>query len=293
VVSALNFRDSLRQGTVQEAAHRLIGGGIEAATRRVEERLMNEWEAGCEAGGEANGDGEMAAICLVVKRIREGAAGTTVRGVARSLETALWRVGRLHLRRSPRWRLVLRALERRLGATPLEQRIVALGDIKDIVKTIKKTSLRAAGVLMLYTAMRYTSVKGMRVGDLTLEKGGASYACVVRHTKAKALRSAQKYLIPVNDETEVLEMFATPPPHGREWSARALLLKLPTAWPGRAIGVGARDIRRGVVNHLIEQGENPGDVASWVGHTLETQASSYRVAMTGTERAFGAALERA
>ena len=141
-------------------------------------------------------------------------------------------------------------------------------------------------MIMMYTATRYASVVALRVGDL--QRDAAGYTLVIRRSKTRALRATQRFVIPANADTAVLASWATTPTSPGEWSSRKNMLALPARWPGQAIGVGARQIRRAVINHLIAQDLDPAAIAHWTGHALTTQATTYRVKPTATERRMAA-----
>ena len=88
-MSRLSFREQLRRGTLAEAAELLIRSGIEENTRTSEHRLITEWRRWFDGVK----DQETAAIYMITMRVRDGKAGTTVRGTVRALENALWRAG--------------------------------------------------------------------------------------------------------------------------------------------------------------------------------------------------------
>ena len=228
-----------------------------------------------------------AAMSIILEDLRRGLAATTLLGRMRDLEAVLWQHMIAKLRDEPEWVGTRRTLARSLGAAPLPKPTLPWPEMQSRARRLDPAR-RIAAALMIATAARYATVVAMRVGDLLcLGRNGPMWA-VLRHDKVRSPAYAYTYAIPPRSWIErLLAPLAISPAKLRatwgrvQWVDRPRLTPFPQRWEkggprARDAPLEARVVRRAVIARLLEAGNQPTFVASWVGHSLLTQRGVYR-----------------
>ena len=281
----------MRNGNEDEAVEWLVRGGLLPVTRR---RESDAWQA-VMARPEARRDPVYAALKVLAHALRQGYRGSTVAGLARTLQHAAYRRGVVGFAEDPRWAGAKRTLARAIGAGKAPVETPDWDVLMQRFRRLRNPAYRAAAALMLSTGLRYRTVREARASAVVDTPQGVEFTA--RFDKCMPLDVPRRFAIVEPCFVDALRHYTLDPQTATgleraypDHRCMPRLLALPKSWPATRTGLSATAIRRAVERELLRSGADPQQVAHFVGHTLRAQEGHYRVEVAPNDRRFALAL---
>ena len=284
-------RLEMQGACLEEAVDRLILGGVTELTLRREHRA---WQEVREQPGYKR-DIVRAALRVLARALRRGLRGSTVAGIARTIECAAYRRGVEGFRQDARWRGAQRTIARAIGTM---KRPVETPDWSELIRRFRALSnatYKAAAALMISSGQRFKTVLDARASALVWAHGKLHF--IARFDKKKPLVVGRRFVITEPLFIKALRPFALDQATADEMERRALdhrdlppLLPLPVEWPVARTRISATAVRRAVTRQLIRAGESADEVARFVGHSWRAQVCAYRTEPTPADMRYARVL---